>query len=252
MSTCVVTGGAGFLGSHLCDHLLAKGHRVICLDNLDTGSLQNIEHIRDPEVHLPEPGPDRAAVHRRRRRLRLPPRLAREPDRLRAPAAAHAQGRLLRDPPHARAGEVQAGALPAGLDLGGVRRPRGPSPARGLLGQRQPDRPARRLRRGEALRRGADDGLPPPAGRQHLHRPDLQHLRREDEAARRPGDPDLPAPGASGQAGHRVRRRQPDPELLLRRRPDPRLRAARRVGRAPARQPRQSQGDDACWSSPRR
>ena len=49
MSTCVVTGGAGFLGSHLCDHLLAKGHRVICVDNLDTGSLQNIEHIRDPK-----------------------------------------------------------------------------------------------------------------------------------------------------------------------------------------------------------
>ena len=49
MSTCVVTGGAGFLGSHLCDHLLANGHRVICLDNLDTGSLQNIEHIRDPK-----------------------------------------------------------------------------------------------------------------------------------------------------------------------------------------------------------
>ncbi len=47
MATCVVTGGAGFLGSHLCDHLLAAGHRVICVDNLDTGSLQNIEHIRD-------------------------------------------------------------------------------------------------------------------------------------------------------------------------------------------------------------
>jgi dTDP-glucose 4,6-dehydratase len=47
MSTCLVTGGAGFLGSHLCDHLLAKGHRVICVDNLDTGSLQNLEHIRD-------------------------------------------------------------------------------------------------------------------------------------------------------------------------------------------------------------
>ena len=45
MSTCIVTGGAGFLGSHLCDHLLAKDHRVICVDNLDTGSLQNIEHI---------------------------------------------------------------------------------------------------------------------------------------------------------------------------------------------------------------
>jgi dTDP-glucose 4,6-dehydratase len=47
MSTAVVTGGAGFLGSHLCDHLLADGHRVVCVDNLDTGSLQNIEHIRD-------------------------------------------------------------------------------------------------------------------------------------------------------------------------------------------------------------
>ena len=45
MSTAVVTGGAGFLGSHLCDTLVAKGHRVICVDNLDTGSLQNIEHI---------------------------------------------------------------------------------------------------------------------------------------------------------------------------------------------------------------
>ena len=49
MSTCVVSGGAGFLGSHLCDHLLANGHRVICLDNLDTGSLQNVEHIRHPK-----------------------------------------------------------------------------------------------------------------------------------------------------------------------------------------------------------
>jgi dTDP-glucose 4,6-dehydratase len=48
MGTCVVTGGAGFLGSHLCEHLLKQGHRVICVDNLETGSLQNIEHIRDP------------------------------------------------------------------------------------------------------------------------------------------------------------------------------------------------------------
>src|SRR5438034_8164512 len=46
MPTAVVTGGAGFLGSHLCDHLLGKGYRVICVDNLDTGSLQNVEHLR--------------------------------------------------------------------------------------------------------------------------------------------------------------------------------------------------------------
>ena len=54
MSTCLVTGGAGFLGSHLCDELLTRGNRVICVDNLETGSLANIEHIRDRErfVHL--------------------------------------------------------------------------------------------------------------------------------------------------------------------------------------------------------
>jgi dTDP-glucose 4,6-dehydratase len=46
MATRVVTGGAGFLGSHLCDTLLAHGDRVICVDNLETGSLQNVEHLR--------------------------------------------------------------------------------------------------------------------------------------------------------------------------------------------------------------
>jgi dTDP-glucose 4,6-dehydratase len=42
-----VTGGAGFLGSHLCDYLLERGLRVICVDNLLSGSLANIEHIGD-------------------------------------------------------------------------------------------------------------------------------------------------------------------------------------------------------------
>jgi dTDP-glucose 4,6-dehydratase len=53
MPTCLVTGGAGFLGSHLCEELLRRSNRVICVDNLETGSLANIEHLRDPEfVHL--------------------------------------------------------------------------------------------------------------------------------------------------------------------------------------------------------
>ena len=47
MPISVVTGGAGFLGSHLCERLLGLGHRVWCLDNLDTGSLTNIAHLRD-------------------------------------------------------------------------------------------------------------------------------------------------------------------------------------------------------------
>jgi dTDP-glucose 4,6-dehydratase len=52
MPTCLVTGGAGFLGSHLCDELLRRGHRVICVDNLETGSLNNIEHVRAPEFEF--------------------------------------------------------------------------------------------------------------------------------------------------------------------------------------------------------
>jgi dTDP-glucose 4,6-dehydratase len=52
MATCLVTGGAGFLGSHLCDELLRRGHRVICVDNLETGSLTNIAHIRVPEFEF--------------------------------------------------------------------------------------------------------------------------------------------------------------------------------------------------------
>ena len=66
MPTSLVTGGAGFLGSHLCEALLAKGHRVVCLDNLETGSLANIEHLRSDafafvpqdlteHVEIPEP-----------------------------------------------------------------------------------------------------------------------------------------------------------------------------------------------------
>ena len=46
MPTALVTGGAGFLGSHLCDRLIEDGYRVICVDNLETGSLQNVEHLR--------------------------------------------------------------------------------------------------------------------------------------------------------------------------------------------------------------
>jgi dTDP-glucose 4,6-dehydratase len=72
MPTAVVTGGAGFLGSHLCDHLISKDYRVVCVDNLDTGSLQNVEHLRgdnflfinqDVTLHLEIEEPIDAVYH---------------------------------------------------------------------------------------------------------------------------------------------------------------------------------------------
>jgi dTDP-glucose 4,6-dehydratase len=52
MAVCVVTGGCGFLGSHLSEYLLECGDQVICIDNLDTGSLENVEHIGQAEFHF--------------------------------------------------------------------------------------------------------------------------------------------------------------------------------------------------------
>ncbi len=72
MPTAVVTGGAGFLGSHLCDFLVADGYRVICVDSLETGSLQNVEHLRsdrfvflnhDITQHLEIPEPVDVVYH---------------------------------------------------------------------------------------------------------------------------------------------------------------------------------------------
>ena len=47
MMNILVTGGAGFIGSHLCEELLARGNSVTCIDNLSTGSKKNIELKRD-------------------------------------------------------------------------------------------------------------------------------------------------------------------------------------------------------------
>jgi len=50
---CIVTGGAGFIGSHLCDFLIKKGFEVYCLDNLITGSQKNIDHLlANPKFHF--------------------------------------------------------------------------------------------------------------------------------------------------------------------------------------------------------
>jgi dTDP-glucose 4,6-dehydratase len=52
MARVLITGGAGFIGSHLCDRFLASGDEVICLDNLLTGSIDNIAHINNPRFRF--------------------------------------------------------------------------------------------------------------------------------------------------------------------------------------------------------
>ncbi len=73
MARVVVTGGAGFLGSHLCDRLLDRGDDVVCLDNLQTGRTANIEHLfgherfsfvkQDVSNHIWVPGPVDTVMH---------------------------------------------------------------------------------------------------------------------------------------------------------------------------------------------
>jgi dTDP-glucose 4,6-dehydratase len=52
MPSVLITGGAGFLGSHLCDRFLAEGYEVVCMDNLITGDMRNLEHVSDPMFHF--------------------------------------------------------------------------------------------------------------------------------------------------------------------------------------------------------
>jgi dTDP-glucose 4,6-dehydratase len=69
----LITGGAGFIGSHLCDYFLAKGHSVVAMDNLLTGDLRNIEHLfrqdrfqfikQDVTNFIHVPGPVNAVLH---------------------------------------------------------------------------------------------------------------------------------------------------------------------------------------------
>ena len=183
----VITGGAGFIGSHLCERFLARGHEVICVDNLITGSRDNIEHLAPTRA-------SRSSATTSRSRWKSTARWTtcctsrRRPARsiiCNFPIQTLKVGSL---GTHNTLGlaKVEKRALPAGQHQRGLRRPGAPPAARGLLGQRQPHRHARLLRRGQALRRGDRHGLPSGARRQYADRSHLQHLRPAHAPRRRP------------------------------------------------------------------
>ena len=208
MATCLVTGGAGFLGSHLCDELLARGHRVICADNFETGSLANIEHIRDPErfVHL---GVDIIDPYFVDEPIDFVYHLASPAspiDYLRLPlhtlkvgsyGTHHTLG--LAKAKRARfliasTSEVYGDPLehPQSESYWGHVNPIGP---RGVYDEAK--RYAEALTMAYHRQQGVDTAIVQ----------DLQHLRRADAPARRARDPDLPASGARQPPDHGVRRR---------------------------------------------
>jgi len=66
-NTVIVTGGAGFIGSHLAEELLKRRYKVIILDDLSTGKLQNVGHLTEPSCHCEPKAPNLASAHGRRR-----------------------------------------------------------------------------------------------------------------------------------------------------------------------------------------
>ena len=198
----LVTGGAGFLGSHLCERLLRDGHDVICLDNFFSGKRANILHLQGQSRLRAHP-PRHRRADPARGRSHLSPGLPGLAGALPVQSGQDHQDQRDGHDQHAGAGQAGARAHPADLDHRGLRRSRGASADRELLGARQSDRRAHLLRRGQAGGRDPDDGLPPPEQRRHPHRPHLQHLRAADGDQRRPGGLQLLRRGAARRGHHR-------------------------------------------------
>src|SRR5271170_7737774 len=209
----LVTGGAGFLGSHLCDGLLGEGYRVVAADNLLTGRLANIEHLRndsrfefvkkdvcqagewgalDYVFHFASPAsPVDYAKH------------GIETLRVGSYGTFEALETALRCEIH------------DGIDLGVLRGSGGASADRSVLGKRESDRAAVGVRRGETVFRGGDHGLSPLSRGGHADCAHLQYLRAAHADQRRTGDSKFYVGGAARRGSNGVWRRQPDAQLLL-------------------------------------
>ena len=217
----VVTGGAGFLGSHLCEHAAGQRgrgrlprqlpHRVTCERRAPAGA-------PGIPVACAATSPTSCTCPARSTSSCTSPRRPRPSTTSSCPIETLKVGSL--GTLHALGpGEGEGRPLRPGLDVGGLRRPAGAPAARELLGQRQPGRAARRLRRGQALRRGAHHGLPPqPTGSTPAS--SASSTRTGRGCGPTTAGPSRPSSrqALAGRAGDRCRRRLADPVDLLRRR----------------------------------
>ena len=221
MKTALVTGGAGFLGSHLCEKLLGAGHSVICVDNFVTGRRANISHLEGRDDF-------RLIEHD----ITLPLMLDDEIDYVLHFASPASPIDYLELPIQT----LKVGSLGTHIALG-LAKAKG---ARLLLastsevygdplvhpqpesywGQRQSGRTEGCLRRGQTFLGSDGHGLSSRPRPRDPHRSDLQHLRSAHASQGRAGGPGVHSAGAHRRAADGLRRRFPDALVLLRRRSD--------------------------------
>jgi dTDP-glucose 4,6-dehydratase len=196
----LVTGGAGFIGSHLCEQLLADGVDVIAMDNLLTGDLSNIEHLmgherfrfvhQDVTDYIHVPGRLDYILH-----FASP---ASPIDYLQLPIQTLKVGSLGTHKALGLAREKKARLLLASTSEVYGDPLVHPQPEE-YWGNVNPVGAARRVRRGQALRRGDDDGVPASSRRRDAHRAHLQHVRPADAPRRRPRAAELRGQALRGE-----------------------------------------------------
>ena len=186
MAVVLVTGGAGFLGSHLCERLLARGDEVICLDNFFTGRKANIAHsLSNPRFELIRHDIVHPVFVEADQIYNLacpasPPHYQFNPIKT-IKTSTVGMVNMLGLAKRCRARLFQASTSEVYGD------PEVHPQTGGILGARQSDRTAKLLRRREARRRITVHELPPRAQARSPHRPHLQYLWAADGPARRSG-----------------------------------------------------------------
>ena len=204
MKKTLVSGGAGFIGSHLCERLLARGDDVLCVDNYFTGTKKNVQHLfSNPLFELMRHDVTFPLYVEVNRIFNLacpasPVHYQFDPVQT-TKTSVHGAINMLGLAKRVKARILQASTSEVYGD------PEVHPQPEELLGQRQSDRHSQLLRRGQALRRNAVFRLPPPAQHRHQGHPHLQHVRAAHAPERRARRVQLHRASAARARHHHLR-----------------------------------------------